>query len=173
MKRWIMIVPIFFFLFCGRLGLLEAGEQKIGTVDLSRAFDGFQKTKDAEKTLEVEASKKKEERDKRVEEIKRLKGELDLLNEKGKKEKQAVIDQKVQELQAFDREVNDSLRQERDRVIQQILKEIDGVIDAYGRDNGYTFLLNDRALLYRSKELDLTDQIIAILNQGTQGKKAK
>ena len=173
MKYWRTAVAVFALLFMSGSCLVEAGEMKIGTVDLSRTFDGFQKTKDAEKVLETEGNKKKEERDKKVEEIKRLKGELDLLNDKAKAEKQAVIDQKVQELQAFDREVQSSLRRERDRVIQDILKEIDGVIGAYGRDNGYTFLLNDRALLYRSKELDVTDQILGILNQGPPGKKAK
>ena len=166
-------VALVAFLFMSGSCLVEAGEMKIGTVDLSRTFDGYQKTKDAEKTLEAEGNNKKQERDKKVEEIKRLKGELDLLNDKAKAEKQAVIDQKVQELQAFDREVQGSLRRERDRVIQEILKEIDGVIGAYGRDNGYTLLLNDRALLYRGKELDVTDQILGILNQNTQGKKAK
>ena len=175
MKRWIGIIALFLFLFVSGPRRLEAEGQKIGTVDLARAFDGFQKTKEAEKTLEAQADKKKEERNKKVEEIKRLKGELELLNEKGKSEKQALIDQKLQELQAFDRDLNDSLRRERDRTIQEILKEIDDVIETYGRDNGYTLLLNDRALLYRTKEMDVTDQIIAILNQGYQGggKKAK
>ena len=171
MKRWTTVIALFLFLFLSRVCLLEAQEMKIAAIDLSRAFDGFQKTKDAEKTLEAEGGKKKEERDKRVEEIKRLKGELELLNDKGKTEKQALIDQKVQELQGFDREVQTSLRRERDRVIQEILKEIDGVIGAYGKDHGYALLLNDRALLYRTKELDVTDEIITILNQGYQNKK--
>lgn len=171
MQRWKMAASLVVFLCFSGSCLLEAAELKIGTIDLSRAFDEFQKTKDSEKILEAEGQKKKEERDKRVEEIKRLKGELDLLNEKGKAEKQALIEQKVQELQGFDREIQDSLRRERDRVIQEILKEIDEAIDAYGRDNGYTFLLNDRALVYGTKELDLTSQIVDILNKGYQGKK--
>ena len=165
MRRLTTIIAVFLFFFFSASRLIQAEEMKMGTIDLARAFDEFQKTKDAEKTLEAEGNQKKGERDKRVEEVKKLKGELELLNEKGKAEKQALIDQKVQELQAFDREIQGSLRRERDRVIQDILKEIDGVIKAYGQDNGYTFLLNDRALLYKSKELDVTDAIIAILNK--------
>ena len=173
MKQVMIGASIFFFLYVGFFSVCSAEEIKIGTVDLARAFDAFQKTKDAERTLEAEANKKKEERDKRIDEIKKLKSELDLLNEKGKTEKQALIDQKVKELQQFEREVQESLRGEKGRVIQEILKEIDGVIQAYARDHGYTFLLNDRALLYRSEGLDATDEIIAILNKGSSQEKDK
>ena len=173
MKYVTMVIMVAMMgVFCG--GTPAAAEEpKIGLVDLARTFDSFQRTKDSEKVLEAEAAKKKEERDKRIDEIKRLKGELELLNEKGKAEKQAVIDQKIQELQAFDRDVQDGLRRERDRAIQEILKEIDGVIETFGRENGYTMLLNDRALLYGKKEMDITDQIIEILNKGYQAKEKK
>ena len=173
MKHVMIGALIFFFLYVGFFSLCSAEEMKVGTVDLSRAFDAFQKTKDAEKTLETEAGKKKEERDKRIEEVKKLKAELDLLNEKGKAEKQALIDQKIKELQQFEQEVQGSLRREKDRAIQEILKEIDGVIQTYAGDHGYTFLLNDRALLYRSQGLDVTDEIVAILNKGVSQEKDK
>ena len=164
-RRLTTVISIFLFLLFGCVCFIGAEELKVGTVDLARAFDAFQKTKDAEKTLETEAGKKKEERDKRIEEVKKLKAELDLLNEKGKAEKQALIDQKIKELQQFERDVQGSLRREKDRAIQDILKEIDGVVQAYAHDHGYTLLLNDRALLYRSEGLDVTDAIIAILNK--------
>ncbi len=148
-----------------------AAEFKIASIDLSRTFDEFKKTKEADKLLEGKGSEKKAERDKKVTEIKKLKDELDLLNDKGKKEKQALIDQKVKELQEFDREVRDSLRQERDQMVREILKEIDGVIKDYGSKNGYTIILNDHVLLYKEKSLDVTNDILEILNK--ESKEAK
>lgn len=141
-------------------------ESKIATLDLSRAFDEFQKTKESDKILEGKGNEKKAERDKKVTEIKKLKGELDLLSDEGKKEKQAMIDQKVKELQEFDREVRDSLRGERDQMVREILKEIDQTIQEYGHEKGYTMILNDRVLLYKDKTLDVTEDIIKRLNKG-------
>jgi len=141
-------------------------EPKIATLDLSRAFDEFQKTKESDKILEAKGNEKKAERDKKVTEIKKLKGELDLLSDEGKKEKQAVIDQKVKELQEFDREVRDNLRGERDQMVREILKEIDQTIQEYGNEKGYTMILNDRVLLYKNKTLDVTEDITKRLNKG-------
>ncbi|MBI4436322.1 MAG: OmpH family outer membrane protein [Candidatus Omnitrophica bacterium] len=143
---------------------LFAEEVRIATIDLSRAFDEFKKTKEADKTLQAKGSEKKTERDKKIAEIKKLKDELELLSDKGRQEKQAVIDQKVKELQEFDREVRDSLRQERDQMVQEILREIDQVIKGYGDKNGYTLILNDRVLLYKEKTLDITNDVIQLLN---------
>ena len=172
MKRTIRVLAWALVLFLAAGGApLQAAEMKIGIVDLGRVFDSYQKTKEAERTLEAEGSKKTEERSKKIEEVKKLKGELELLNDKAKAEKQAVVDQKVQELQAFDREVRETLGRERNRVIQEILKEIDGTVKAYGRDNGYTLLLDDRALLYGTRDMDVTDAIIQLLNGGQGGKK--
>ena len=179
MKRFLAMGIAVLFLFMGMSPWVSAEEMKVGSVDLARTFDAFQKTKSAEKALEDEAMKKKDERDKRIEEIKKLKGELDLLNEKGKTEKQALIDQKIKDLQQFERDAQNNLRREKERTIQEILKEIDDVVQAYARDHGYTILLNDRALLYRSEGMDVTNDIIAILNKGAaassqgQGKEKK
>ena len=149
---------------------LVSAETKIATIDLSRAFDEFEKTKISDDVLKKEGDRKKVERDKKVEEIKKLKGEFDLLNEKGREEKQTMIDQKVRELQEFDREVRDKLRGERDQMVRDILREIDEVIQDYGRKNDYTIILNDRVLLYREKTMDVTDEIIGSLNK-KKGKK--
>lgn len=152
------------------LPALALAETSIATVDLSRAFDEFEKTKEADRVLDGKADVKKAERDKKVAEIKKLKEELDLLNEAGRQEKQAVIDQKIAELQEFDREVRDSLRGERDQMVRDLLKEIDQVLQEYGQEKGYTLILNDRVLLYRDKTLDVTEDILKRLNQGKGAK---
>ena len=148
-------------------------DMKMATIDLSRAFDEYEKTKQSDKVLEGKGNEKKAERDKKVTEIKKLKGEMDLLSDEGKQEKQAMIDQKVKELQQFDREVRDGLRGERDQMVREILKDIDQVIQEYGNEQGYTIILNDRVLLYKDKNLDLTEEIIKRLNKGKEGKGGK
>jgi outer membrane protein len=143
---------------------LATDSLKIGYVDLSKAFDEYEKTKDSDRELEKKGDKKQSERDKTVAEIKRLKEGFELLSEQGKEDRQQLIDEKIRELQDFDREVRAELRRERDTMAREILKEIDKVIREYAEEKGYHLILNDRILLYGDPEFDITDEILKTLN---------
>ena len=154
----------------GALQAFAAGE-KIGYVDLARVFDEYVKTKTFDKTLEAKGAAKQGERDKMVNEIKKLRDEAELLGAKAKDEKQAAIDDKIKTLQDFDRNTRDALRKERDGMVRDILKEIEGVIQDFGKSQGYSFIFNDRVLVYKSEGADLTVQIIKVLNDSYAKKK--
>ena len=49
-------------------------------------------------------------------------------------------------------------------MVKDILQDIDKVISEYGKGEGYSIILNDRTLLYGENQLNLTEQIIKILN---------
>jgi outer membrane protein len=149
-----------------------AAESKIGYIDISRAFDEYTRTKEADAALEKKGNEKEVQREKMVNDVKKLKEELDLASDKIKQEKQKLLDDKIKTLQDYDRTVRDDLRKERDSLVREILQEIDTVIQEVGKKDGYTFILNDRVLLYKEKPHDLTDKIINILNERYQ-KKAK
>ena len=100
-----------------------------------------------------------------VNEIKDLKEEIALLSDKGKEEKQSVIDDKIKTLQEFDKELRNALREERDEALKDILREIDKIIQDYGKKHGYTAILNDRVLVYGNEAIDITQDIIDILNK--------
>ena len=144
---------------------------KFGYVDLARVFDEYQKTKDFDKELETKGNAKQGDRDKMVNEIKKLRDEAELLSAKAKDDKQAQIDEKIKELQEFDRSTRDSLRKERDTMVQDILKEIETVIQGFGKSQGYSFIFNDRVLVYKSEGNDLTAQVIQALNDGYSSRK--
>lgn len=144
---------------------------KIGYVDLARVFDEYQKTKDFDKTLETKGTAKQGDRDKMVAEIKKLRDEAELLSAKAKDDKQAAIDEKIKALQEFDRTTRDALRKDRDVMVRDILKEIETVIQDFGKAQGYSFIFNDRVLVYKSEGSDLTPQVIKALNDKYQSKK--
>ena len=144
---------------------IHAEEAKIGYINLGKTLDEYEKTKESEKSLEKKLNKKEKEREKLVDEIRELKDEIVLLSDKGKKEKQPVIDEKIRDLQEFDKELRDNLQQERDEVLRDILREIDKVIGDYGKKQGYTAILNDRVLVYGDEDIDITRDIIEILNK--------
>lgn len=148
-----------------------AAGEKIGYVDLARIFDEYQKTKDFDKTLEGKGQSKQAERDKMVNDVKKMRDEAELLSAKAKDEKQAAIDDKIKALQEFDRATRDDLRKQRDVMVRDILKEIEVVIQEFGKSQGYSFIFNDRVLVFKSEGSDLTPQVIKSLNDGYATKK--
>lgn len=146
----------------------NAEETKIGYINLGRILDRYEKTEKSEKSLEKKLDQKQQEREKLVDEIKKLKDEIVLLSAKGKQEKQSAIDEKIKNLQEFDRELRNELQQERDEALRDILREIDRVIQDFGRNNGYTVILNDRVLVYGDETIEITQDIIDILNKKGQ-----
>jgi len=142
-----------------------AKELKIGYIDVSKVFDEYKKTKDSDKSLEKETKVKQEERDKLVSEVRRMRDELDLLSEKGRRQKQTEIDKKVDSLKAFDRETARELTKKRNEMVASILKEIDDTVKAHAKAQGYDFVLNDGVLLYKQDSMNITDGILKTLNK--------
>lgn len=171
MCTFALMVTLIFGAAMGSSVAAFAAADKIGYVDLSRVFDEYLKTKDFDKSLEAKGAQKQIDRDKMVNEVKKLRDESELLSAKAKEEKQAVIDDKIKVLQDFDRNTRDALRKERDVMVRDILKEIEAVIQTFGKSEGYGFIFNDRVLVYKSETADLTGQIIKVLNDSYATKK--
>lgn len=174
MKKWLVVfvacAALAGGLFSNALAAVPAGE-KIGYVDLARIFDEYQKTKEFDKSLEAKGVQKQGERDKMVAEVKKLRDEAELLSAKAKDDRQALIDDKIKNLQEFDRVTRDSLRKERDNMVRDILKEIETILQDYGKSQGYSFIFNDRVLVYKSEQADLTTPVIKVLNDSYAKKK--
>ncbi len=149
----------------------QAAMDKIGYVDLARVFDEYQKTKEFDKSLESKGALKQADRDKMVADVKKLRDEAELLSAKAKDEKQAVIDEKIKALQDFDRTTRDMLRKERDGMVRDILKEIEVVIQDFGKSQGYGYIFNDRVLVFKNEQNDLTTQVVKVLNDNYVKKK--
>ena len=125
---------------------LEAKEDalNVGYIDLAKIFDQYEKTKDSDKDLEAEWQGKQSKIKELREEITRLKDELEVLSESVKADKQEVIDGKIKQLQEFTKEIQDELTSERNKIVSQILEDIDMVIEKYGKANGYSLIFNER-----------------------------
>ncbi|MBI1976021.1 MAG: OmpH family outer membrane protein [Candidatus Omnitrophica bacterium] len=161
-----------FLIFVASAGqAFAAVENRVGFVDVAKAFDSYQKTKDADSVMEKKGEAKQQEREKKVAAVKKLKDEMELLSEEARRKKQTEMDQTLRDLQDFDSKVRDELRRERDSIVRDILKEIDELIGEYGDKNGFSMILNDRVLLYGRQEMDVTTQIIQLLNERYNSKK--
>lgn len=162
---WICVSILFAISVNSAEASAKEGE-KIGYVNLSLVFDSYEKTKEFDKELEKEAEAKRKEREGIVRDIKRLRDEIELLSQDKRAGKQTQIDEKIEELQAFDRDARENLRMKRESMLREILKEIDGVVKEYGNKEGYAYIFNDRVLLYKDENKDLSQDIIQKLNAG-------
>jgi len=154
-------------LFC--LGLWvrpSLAADKFAYVDLSRIFSEYGKTKDYDKVLTDKEGVYSTEREKKVSDIKQFQDKLNLLSDKEKETKKTDLESKIKTLQDYDRQKQTDLRKEQDEKMKEILKDIEEAVKQYSEKESYTFVFNDRVLVYQNKSLDITDKIIEILNKG-------
>jgi Skp family chaperone for outer membrane proteins len=166
----------------------RAAEQKIATFSLRKAFDGYYKTIQSTLALKQEAGEVEKERAQMIENEGKQKDEYRKLidraydqavsaeeREKSKKaaaDKSAELETDEQRINEFDRMAASRLHEKERQRRDDIVKEIEGVVDAHAKAAGYALVL-DRSgesanlvpmVLYSNGENDLTDAIIKELN---------
>ncbi len=149
--------------------MVFADELKIGYVNLGKIFDGYERTKTSDSTLEKQGKQKEVEFQARMEELKKLRQSLELLNDQAREAKTKEVEEKTDELQRFRTSTARDLRRERDGIAKEILKEIQAGVEAYAKANGFSLVLDERSLLYGQPTYDVTDAVLNSLN-GRLGK---
>ncbi|MDD5505010.1 MAG: OmpH family outer membrane protein [Candidatus Omnitrophica bacterium] len=165
MRRMNMVFLFAFFISCFTYtGIARAADVKIGYIDIAAVFDGYDRTKEEDAKLGTKSQSKQAQRDKMVENVRNMKNEIELLNEKQKEKKQIQIDDEIRKLQDFDREGKAELQRERDDMVKAILKDIESVVNDYAAQNSYTMILNSRVLEYALEEYNITKAVLNLLN---------
>jgi len=141
---------------------------KFGYIDLSRTFSEYNKTKTFDKVLSDKEKVYTDERDKKVADLKSLQDKMSLLNDKEREAKSAEMQTKVKAFQEYDNQKQADLKKEQDAKMKEILKDIEDAVKKYSEKEGYTMVFNDRVLVYQTKSMEITSQIIAILNSSSK-----
>lgn len=150
------------FAFAARPALAE----QYAFVDVAKIFDEYQKTKDNDEALKVVGKAKEDERENLVKSVRALKDELVLLTDDAKTKKQDELDGKIRELQDFDQAAKRELGEKRNKLVREIFQDIDTVVQKFGERKGFDMIFNERALLYHSGKLDVTQEVLTELNKG-------
>jgi outer membrane protein len=164
MRRATVVLLAVMFVFSIFLGKALAAD-KLAYVDLSRTFSEYGKTKDYDKLLSEKEGTYNQEREKKVNEVKQFQDKMNLLSDKEKEAKKAELETKVKSVQELDRQKQTDLRKEQDEKMKEILKDIEDTVKKYAEKEGYSFVFNDRVLVYQNKSYDITDKIVDILNK--------
>lgn len=168
-RRWTLVLAMVSVLWMcppppAPCPVLGAAELKIGYVDLSKVFDGYEKTKRADAGMEKKGKDKEAELQGRMNELKKLRQNLELLSDDTKEAKRLEIEGKEEELQRFRANSARDLRRERDTIARDILKEIQATVEEYAKANGFSLILDSRSILYGQPAFEATDGILKLLN---------
>ena len=145
-------------------GLAQAAD-KFAYIDLSRTFSEYSKTKDFDKKLTDKENNYISERDKKLGEFNALKDKFAILSDKDKDSKKGELEAKAKSLKDFVNQRETELRKDQEEKMKEILKDIQDAVKTYSEKSGITFVLNDRVLVYQTKSMDITSDIIEILNK--------
>jgi outer membrane protein len=145
-------------------GITFADGLKIGYVELSKVFDGYQKTKDFDAVLQKEGEAFQKQRDTMVQKIQDAQTKLDLMAETQKATLRDDIEKQKNDVIAFDKEKRTELSKRRDDKVREILTEIQGVVGGIAKKEGYTYILNDRVIIFGDSQFNLTDEVLKAVN---------
>jgi len=144
---------------------VEGSLEKVGFVDLRRAFYEYEKSKTLDKELTDITAQRTEERAAMVEKITKLRDESELLNDDAKAKKQQEIDAEITRLNEFDRDIRQEILTKKNDMFREIIDDIRKVVEVIGEKEGYDAILDSRDIMYAKEGFDLTDQVLKELNK--------
>ena len=154
-KLTILVVLLVSVLLVGNTAFAESG--KIAYLTLGKIFEDYKKVTDSNKEID----KVKDGIKKVVDEINKLKEGFDTLSPEAQEERKNKMLAMQEEIRTRTFEV----RKDEDRILREILKDIENVSKDLRKKKKLTYIIDDRLLIAGPKEMDLTEEVTKILNQ--------
>lgn len=140
---------------------------KFAYVDMAKLFGEYDKTNTYDKALTDKKEAFQTEIDKKLAEIKQAQDKINLLSEKEKEAKRGEFENKKKALEDYVRQKQIDLRKEQDEKLNEIYRDITAAVKQCAEKDGYTLVFNSGILLYQSEGLNITNQVLGVLNKGT------
>jgi len=142
-----------------------AKELKVGCLDMRKVFYEYNKTKDFNQKLEAENAQVKSEIEKKTQELRKIRDEIDLLSEAAKEKRAPELRQKIKSLDDFRKGKIEEFLRKKDEMFKEIRENIMATSRAYAAKNGYDLLFDNAIFVYSAKKFDITDAIVKELNK--------
>ena len=165
MKKMLLVLTV--LLFSASSALAAGG---VAYIDLQKALNLSEAGVAAKKEISEQVKKYevivKEKQESLLSEKQDLEKQAVLLSDDAKAQKTREYQQKVKELERFTKDIQEELQQKDADLTKQILAEIFDIIDVIGQEGDYDAILErtESSLLYASKRIDLTQQVIDAYN---------
>ena len=173
-RRMLLMGVALMFAFAS-VGNGFAADLKIGIMNVQKIIVECEAGKEAkvrfdEKMKDLQTSFKQEE-----DELKALQEEIkkksSAWSEDKKGEKTREFQKKGREFQAKTEDARFEMKQLQDKELEPILKALEKVVEQYGKDNGYTAILDSKnGVIYFDKKVDISESIVKNLNKALAAK---
>lgn len=144
---------------------------KIGYVDIFKVFNEYGKTKEYDKTLEVRKQKVEKQLKEKKNTLDKMQKKLSILKESEKAKEQEKIAKVVEEYRDLERTAFIDIKKARDTKMKEIIEDINKIIDDYAKKHKFNLVVNENAVLYGDKAMDVTSDILKIANKKHKKKK--
>lgn len=152
-----------------------AAELKLGVMNVQKIIVGCKAGKAAKerfdlKMKDLQSSFTGEEAD-----LKKLQAEIkkksSAWSEEKKAEKVREFQKNGRELQAKTEDARFEMKQLQDKELEPILKSLEKVVETYGKDQGYTMILDSKSgVIFYDKTTDVSDSIMKLLDKAMAAK---
>ncbi len=137
---------------------------RIGVVDVQQVLNQSQKGIAVKQKLDQERAARQKELDARQEEVMKLQAEFEkqapVLSEQAKREKSETIQRKRRDTLRMADDANRDFEKRVREAEVDITREIFGVIQEYGKDQGYTVILERGTVVFGAPAVDITGEVI-------------
>jgi len=144
--------------------LCLAADIKIGYVDFNRVRAESKAGIAAVKSVETMLKDKQAQLDQRQKELEKLLSEVEkgssLLSEDVKRQKEDKLQKDYKDFQRFKTDSEEEIEKKRNEILKQINDELVAVISKFGKEEGYTLILDRSVVLYAPEAVDVTDKVI-------------
>jgi len=167
---WVGLLVIAGLLFMKGLG--RADNVTIGVVDVNKIFSNYSKVTETQAEFDKLKNQRQGEVQKKADvadkEIKVLQDKLDKQGKVIKKEEsdkiKTEIEKKKQDILNLQQTVYQELQNKNRELVDARVKEINAATGELAKKEGYSVVINKEAVIYSPEMTDMTDQVIAILN---------
>lgn len=152
----------------------DQASPKVGYVNFDEVVRQYYKTVVYQQQMQQEATEEEGKLKNKIEEINRMKQEMELLSDDARAEKEKLLQLKIAEAQGQRDQTKRDFQRKAINSMNEIFNEIYTEIEKQGKDGGYTFIFRQKIatpaidqplVLYGAAEFDLTDDIIEALNK--------
>lgn len=151
----------------------SAQSMRVGVVDTQRAVMETEDGLRMQATLKKVFDNRQRELDKKQDELKKehddIQKQQDVLSKEAFSKRLEKWQREMAQLQQVFVEYNQELQKKQSELAQPIYQKAMGIIRRLAMQEGFDVVVDKQALAYSRSDLDLTDRVIALYNQGAPG----
>ncbi len=148
-----------------------AAELKVGVVDLQKAMELSEEGQKAKAAFQKKVEQVQKDLKAKQDELALMKEEIDrqnlLLSDSARMEKQSSYQLGLKDFKRQYEDAQEELRLEDAKLSEKIIKDLQAVIEDFGKKEGYDLILEktQSAVMYRDSKFDITSRIILLYDE--------